>query len=128
MRTNTLVLMLAITGCFVSCGRGERGVVPSSNKPPGGKSDSEELQARVLRVYTTGDGDYRFVAYVVKWKDAEIIVSDPLARSHFQPGDTISFLVNKIHFDNPKGGSVNSLSFIFLDLSAGKGKCSRTIQ
>jgi hypothetical protein len=56
----------------------------------------DECQATVLKVYSAKDDNHRFIAYAVKWKDSEIIVSDPLARSDYKVGDNIPFLAMKL--------------------------------
>jgi len=54
---------------------------------------------------------------LVKWKNFDVIVSDPLARSDFQQGDKISFMAQKLSLTSlPKDVSI--LSFTLLD-SAG---------
>jgi hypothetical protein len=60
----------------------------------------ETAQGKVLKVYACKDGDYKFIAYAVKWKDQEVIVSDTLAKSDYKVGDTIDFLVVKTHLPN----------------------------
>lgn len=106
MKTATFAFLLIIAGCLVSCSPGgEKGAAPRSGS-------SEKILAPVLRVYSAKEGDYKFVAYVVKWKDAEIVVSDTLAQSDFHPGDTISFFSQKIHLNKGVAGRpVDTLSF-----------------
>lgn len=65
----------------------------------------------MLKVYTAKEGEHHFVAYVVKWKDSEVIVSDPLAKSHYKVGDKISFLAQKITVENKESASVSALAF-----------------
>ena len=71
---------------------------------PGVKSTSERAEAQVLKVYSCKDGDHKFIAYAVKWKDNEVIVSDTLAISDFKVGDSIRFLVMRTHLEkaNPE--------------------------
>ncbi len=84
MKIATLASLLTMAGCLVSCSPGGRADLPQSKQPR-----SEAIQAPVLRVYSVKEGDYKFVAYAVKWKNAEVVVSDTLALSDFKPGDTI---------------------------------------
>lgn len=53
--------------------------------------------APVLKVYSTKDGEHKFIAYLVKWGNIEAIVSDPLAWSDFKVGDTIKSMAQKVH-------------------------------
>src|ERR1051326_3141412 len=78
--------------------------------PPGVNSSYETCQAPVLKVYSVSDGGHKFVSYVVHWKEADVVVSDPLARSNYKVGDTIRFMAQKIQIEDPKG-RVSSLSF-----------------
>ncbi len=52
----------------------------------------ERLELTVLKVYAATDGKAKFRAYVVKWKDQEVIVSDSLVRTNYAVGDTIPVL------------------------------------
>lgn len=71
----------------------------------------EVMQSTVLKVYSAKDENHKFVAYVVKWKDAEVVVSDPLAESNYKVGDTIKFLAQKISV--PKSAPpVDTLMFV----------------
>ena len=76
-------------------------------------SSFDTVKAPVLKVYSAEEAGHRFVAYLVKWKNSEIIVSDPLARSHFQEGDNISFIVQKVSLPGSTI-KVSSLNFTLL--------------
>ena len=74
--------------------------------------DTEE--APVLKVYFAEEGGHRFVAYLVKWKNSEVVVSDPLARSQFHEGDKITFMAQKVSLPGfPM--KVSSLNFTLLE-------------
>jgi len=92
--------------------------------PPGVKGSHELHEGAVLKVYSAKEGENRFIAYVVKWKDSEVVVSDPLAQSDFKVGDTIKFLAQKLHLENAKP-EVFLLGFTVLNVPAstpGKAK------
>src|SRR5262245_47063356 len=110
MKANVGILSFVAATCVVSISYAQAPQVP-----PGVKSSFETPEAKVLKVYSLKDGDHKFIAYVVKWKDAEVIVSDPLARSEYKVGDTIRFMAHKTHIEksNPE---VYSLSFTLLDV------------
>jgi hypothetical protein len=78
---------------------------------PGTRNSYDVVQAAVLKVYMAKEGEHRFVAYVVKWKGSEVIVSDPLAKSDYKVGDQISFLAQKITVENKDSASVSALVF-----------------
>ena len=63
-----------------------------STPPAGERIAPERLELTVIKVYAASDGEARFRAYVVKWKDQEVIVSDSLARTNYKEGDIISVL------------------------------------
>lgn len=78
------------------------------------KSSFDTVEAPVLKVFSVEEGGHRFVAYLVKWNDSEVIVSDPLARSQVQEGDRILFMAQKLSMpDDPI--NVSSLNFHFLN-------------
>ena len=67
-----------------------------TNLPEGTQSSFETEEATVLKVYSAEKEGHRFVAYVVKWHGSEVIVSDPLAQSEHEVGDTIRFIAQEI--------------------------------
>ncbi|WP_372895090.1 hypothetical protein [Stieleria sp.] len=81
--------------------------------PKGVESEFETEEGAVLKVFSAEQDGHRFVAYLVKWKDFEVIVSDPLARSDFQAGDTIQFMAQKVRLPN-----VSTLNFVLLSAPA----------
>ncbi len=60
------------------------------------QSTFDMAEGPVLKVYSAEEDGHRFVAYLVKWKNAEVIVSDPLGQSQFKQGDKINFIAQKI--------------------------------
>ncbi|MFZ2653415.1 MAG: hypothetical protein WAX69_00735, partial [Victivallales bacterium] len=56
----------------------------------------EMIEAQVLKVYSSEDDGARFKAYVVKWKDAEVVVTDPMGTSAKKEGDTIKVAVMRM--------------------------------
>jgi hypothetical protein len=81
--------------CFLSIllvGLGLAFAAESAPAPVGERMPPERLQLKVLKVFAAKDGDAIFRAYLVKWKDQEIVVSDTLAKSNFKEGDTITVL------------------------------------
>jgi hypothetical protein len=66
------------------------------------KIPPERFEAKVLKVFAAKDGKAVFRAYLVKWKDQEVIVSDPLAKSDYMEGDTISVLAMNHPFPQGK--------------------------
>lgn len=78
------------------------------------QSTFDTVEAPVLKVFSAEEGGYRFVAYLVKWKGFEVIVSDPLAKSHFREGDKLHFMAQKVSLPgSPK--QVSTLNFTLLD-------------
>ena len=72
-----------------------------SAEPEAVKIPPQRFEAKVLKVFAAKDGAAIFRAYVVKWKDQEVIASDSLAKSNYKEGDTISVLAMNHPF--PKG-------------------------
>lgn len=109
MKQTVLFLSLLLTACPVI-----EASAQSSSAIPDVQSDYETLQAPVIKVYSVKQGDFKFTAYVVNWKDAEVIVSDPLAGSDFKAGDTIQFMAQRVHLKK-SGVDVSSLNFTLLN-------------
>jgi len=78
---------------------------------PGVSSSHDVVQLPVLKVFTAKDGEHSFLAYLVKWKGAEVIVSDTLARSSYKVGDTLPVLVMKTSHDKKDGTKIHALAF-----------------
>lgn len=106
MKSKTLCMLLALTTAGLVA-FGAEGLKVA----PGITSSYDVVESPVRKVYETKDGKHRFVAYLVKWKDTEVIVSDPLAQSAYKVGDKISFLAQKTTVEKKDSGTVDSLSF-----------------
>jgi hypothetical protein len=94
-------LLLAIGVC---------GLVRAEAVPPGSFTVAT---ASVETVISAVDGDYRFHAYVVRWHDARVLVSDPLAASDRAVGDNIRFIASR-----HEAGGNRLLSFTSVDQDA----------
>jgi hypothetical protein len=88
------------------------GFTKTTSLPNGTSSSYETVDAPVEEVFSATDGDNKFIAYLVKRKGSDVIVSDTLARSNFKVGDTIQFLAQK----NSASSKFSSLSFTLLSL------------
>jgi hypothetical protein len=72
-------------------------------------------------MYSAKDGEHKFVAYAVQWKQTEVIVSDHLANSAFKVGDTIEFDVTKVGMKTTSSPQpVSSISFTLVEPNAPK--------
>ena len=90
------------------------GVTAQTPQAAGVQSTFDTVEAPVLKVYSAEEGGHRFVAYVVKWKNSEVVVCDPSARSQFQEGDDITFMAQKVSLPGSPM-EVSSLNFILFD-------------
>jgi len=86
------ISIFALLVC-ISFGAGDAG---TSASPTGVRSQSENFQAKVLKVFVVDDNGAKFRAYMVKWKDFDIIVSDILASTNYKEGDLITFSAVRI--------------------------------
>lgn len=77
------------------------------------QSTFDTVEAPVLKVFSAEQDGHRFIAYLVKWKDFDVIVSDPLGGSNFQEGDKIRFLAQRVSLQN-KSDDVAALNFVLL--------------
>ena len=64
----------------------------AAQAPAGERIPPQRLDLKVLKVFAAKDGEAIFRAYLVKWKDQEVVVSDSLAKTNYQVGDTIPVL------------------------------------
>ena len=71
-------------------------------EPSGEKIPPQRFEAVVIKTYTAKDGEATFRAYAVRWKDQEVIASDPLAHSDYHEGDTITVLAMNHPFPQGK--------------------------
>jgi len=78
MKAATMILVAGVW-CLMSCS----GSADQTLKAKGATGSSEVLKAPVLRVYSTKEGDFKFIAYIVKWKGTEVVVNDNLAVTNF---------------------------------------------
>jgi hypothetical protein len=84
--------------------------------PVGMKGSYETVEAKVLKVLAVNDDGAKFRAYLVKWNDAEVVVSDPLAMTDKKAGDSITFMVH--HSEIPQGDTkIKVLRFETFDFS-----------
>lgn len=62
----------------------------------------EQVESKVLKVFSAKDGDNIYRSYLVQWNGQEVIVEDRLARTNYQVGDTIAVLVTRNSFPQGK--------------------------
>lgn len=103
-----VIVMVVMAGLWVTS------VTAQTPQAEDVQSTFETEEAPVLKVYSAEEGGHRFVAYLVKWKNCEVVVSDPLARSQFHEGDKINFMVQKVSLPGSPM-KVPSLNFTLLD-------------
>lgn len=83
--------------------------------PDGMSGGFETLKGEILKVYSTEDQGARFRAYVVKWKEKEVIVSDPLGNTDRKVGETIVFMAHRLEMDH-LGSKLKMLQFMIMDI------------
>jgi uncharacterized protein (UPF0218 family) len=66
----------------------------TTNSPP--TISREQIEAKVLKVYSGKDGNAEFKAYAVMWKGQEVVVGDMFAESNYKEGDTIQIVVVRL--------------------------------
>jgi hypothetical protein len=74
----------------------------SASATVGERIPPERLEVKVLKVFAAKDGDAIFRSYLIKWKNQEVVVSDPLATSNYKEGDTITVLTMNLPFPQNK--------------------------
>ena len=96
-----LVFALALMSPLVAAGQAPEAppTLPPAAAPR--PTPPERVELKVLKVFSAKDGDALFRAYVVSWKDQEVVASDSLVKTDYHVGDTITVLVMKHPY--PKG-------------------------
>jgi hypothetical protein len=102
--TKKLFLVIAIT--IIVCTVGWSGTKPVSPQP-----GWEVVDLKVVKVFSARDGEAAFRAYLVNWKDQDVVVSDNLIKTDYHVGDTMPVLVIRNKFPNAKPGP-DLLSFM----------------
>ena len=99
MKHRNSVLVVALVTTMTTLGA-LRVLAQNDATPTGTQSSFETMTASVRKVFSAEQEDHRFIAYLVKWKEFEVIVSDPLGKSNFQEGDEIRFMAQKVSLPN----------------------------
>jgi hypothetical protein len=73
----------------------EAQIQPSPFSRGGPDPNAERVDAKIIKVFSASDEHAKFRAYVVKWKDQEIVVIDPRANTPHKEGETISVYVRR---------------------------------
>jgi len=72
-------------------------------RPP--SPEMSQVELKVVKVFSARDGDAVFHAYLVTWKEQEVVVNGNLSKRDYQVGDTIPVLVTKVKYPLGKPGS-----------------------
>jgi len=121
MEKSLVIAVLAFTAVF-SVTAADEGAKPDkpavapTSTPPSSMANarkSEMFEAQVLKVYSAEDDGAKFKAYVVKWKDAEVVVADPIGTSDKKEGDTIKIMI--LRMDVPNRGKM--FRFMLVDFT-----------
>ena len=112
------ILLVASVLVLLALGASAQQFTPPA-MPAGAKGNAERIEAEVLKVYSLQDQGSSFRAYVVKYKEQEVVVSDDLQAAAKNVGDKISFMVTRIEL--PVGGrTIKTISFKLFELSKGE--------
>ena len=94
MKTPHTLIVLAL---FAFCQNPNRVIAAEVVKTEAGKTFTmrqdkppQVFKAKVVKVFAANDGEATFRAYLVVWKDQEVIVSDTFARSTYKTGDVVT--------------------------------------
>jgi hypothetical protein len=113
----TMVILVALALIALSGPLADEAHAAQSMMPPGVKGDYETAQSQVLEVFAADENGARFRAYLVRWKDFEVIVSDPLGTTDKRPGDMITFMAQRLEM--PHGArKIMMLQFMIMDFGA----------
>ena len=86
MKTFLVLIILSVFFAATTHADADAGYTPES------RSSSEIFTSKVIKIYSFQDNEADYVAYVVTWKDHEVVVA-PLGTSgsdkHYNVGDTV---------------------------------------
>lgn len=90
----------------------------SANYTPVSRAVSETFTSKILKVYSFQDGDSEYTAYVVNWKDHEVVVTpSPFAgtatEKQYKVGDTVRCQMQLIN--HQIGGSNKARMTFFIE-------------
>ncbi len=93
---------------------------PSGDKPANAPQmppmqKSEMIEAQVVKVYSAVDDGAKFKAYVIKYKDSEVVVMDPMGTSDKKQGETIKVAVMRMEMP----GRGKMIRFMLAEAMAG---------
>ena len=86
MKTTPLLLVLSVGIAAILHAEGNANYTPES------RTSSEVFASKVLKIYSFQDGDLEYVAYVVNWRDHEVVVAPlgmPGGEKRYDVGDTV---------------------------------------
>ena len=89
-KTQLLLTVTTIVFCIVASG---------CARPP--MPEFSRVELKVIKVFSARDGDAVFHAYLVNWKDQDVVVDDGLTKTDYHVGDTIPVLVTKVKANYP---------------------------
>jgi len=107
------VLVVAIVTAMIILGE-HRAFAQNDETPKGTQSSFETMTASVQKVFSAEQEGHRFIAYLVKWKEFDVIVSDPLGRTNFKVGDEIGFMAQRISLPDA-AQKVSTMNFMIID-------------
>jgi hypothetical protein len=98
---------LRIFACITLLTAMQVAAADTKTKPPTSIGSVVVAKLKVLGVLSAKDGDALFRAYLVKWNNQVVVVSDTLAATDYHKGDIVGVLVMKHPF--PKGKAKHGL-------------------
>lgn len=117
MKSRFLLVLLGLIAC--STLRGESPSSAGGTYTPESHTYSEVFTSKVLKVYSFQDGDADYVAYVVNWKDHEVVVTPSMtAGTKYNVGDAIRCVMSQSSF---RTGDTNRTRVTFLVVNATTG-------
>jgi hypothetical protein len=79
------------------------------------RSNTEIFSTKITKVYEFREGDAEYQAYVVKWRDHEVVVTRPFGSTeekHHSVGDVIRCTMNQMSVRRPDGTMSTRITFL----------------
>lgn len=90
----------------------------TSMLPAGMKGNYESVQAPIEKIYTAEHDGFKFQAFVVKWHDQEVVVTNMLGQGgEKKVGDKINFMAQELEMP-VMGRTIKMIQFIAMDSDA----------
>lgn len=95
-KTYRVTLAVITFACAASLFAAERQISVSTCEVSSGTATNEVFLSNITKVFSVKDGEARYQAYMVRWRGQDVVANDPLVKSDYKVGDTITVLMSNL--------------------------------